>query len=42
MICPADDASASPEVSRSVYDIIAVHEIGRNEGMRIVAARRVA
>jgi head-tail adaptor len=42
VICPADDASVSPEVARSVYDIVAVHEIGRNEALRIIAARRVA
>jgi len=42
VICPADDASLSPEVARSVYDIVAVHEVGRNEALRIIAARRVA
>jgi SPP1 family predicted phage head-tail adaptor len=42
VICPADDASVSPEVARSVYDIVAVHEVGRNEALRITAARRVA
>lgn len=42
IICPVDDASASPEVTRSVYDIIAVHEVGRHEQMQIMTARRVA
>jgi len=41
LVCPASDAGASPENVRSVYDVIAVHMLGRNEDMRIVAARRV-
>src|SRR5262245_3615934 len=40
VVCPASDAGASPDVPRSVYDVIAVHEVGRNEDIRIVAARR--
>jgi head-tail adaptor len=38
---PADDAANSPLVSRSTYDIITVHEVGRHEQLVIVAARRV-
>lgn len=41
VICPASDASLSPVASRSVYDIMAVHELGRNESLRVRAARRV-
>jgi head-tail adaptor len=36
---PADpDEQAPPE--HNIYDIMAVHEIGRREGFRILAARR--
>ncbi len=42
VICPADGASVSPISARSIYDVIAVHEEGRNKEMIIMAARRVA
>lgn len=42
VVFPAGDASDSPETVRSLYDIIAVHEIGRHVSMLIMAARRVA
>jgi len=37
---PAGDASTDPVPTRSIYDIIAVHEIGRHEGLRVLTARR--
>jgi SPP1 family predicted phage head-tail adaptor len=40
LIEPASDASMSPIPTRSLYDIIAVHEIGRREGLRVITARR--
>lgn len=42
VVCPANDASVSPEVARSIYDIIAVRETSRHNELRILAARRVA
>jgi head-tail adaptor len=39
VIEPADDAAAPPE--RSIYDIIAVLEIGRHEVLRIITTRRL-
>lgn len=42
VIYPSADASNSPVPTRSIYDIIAVHELGRFEGLMITAARRVA
>lgn len=41
VIFPASDAQASPVPSRSVYDVIAVQLLGRNEGIAVQAARRV-
>lgn len=41
VVFPAEDAANSPLPSRSMYDIIAVHQIGRNEQIIIMAARRV-
>jgi head-tail adaptor len=41
VIHPASDAASSPIPSRSVYDIMAVLAIGRNESIKIMAARRV-
>lgn len=41
LIEPASDASESPVPPRSIYDIIAVHELGRREGLRVMATRRV-
>lgn len=40
VICPASDAGDSPLSERSIYDIIAVHRIGRNDALRVRAARR--
>jgi head-tail adaptor len=40
IVYPAVDAGASPMPETSLYDIRAVHEIGRREGLRIVAERR--
>ena len=42
VIFPVGDASESPVPTRSIYDVIAVHQIGRNYQMTILAARRVA
>lgn len=42
IVCPSSDVSLSPISDRSIYDIFGVHEIGRNIGLRIFAARRVA
>jgi head-tail adaptor len=42
VIFPADDAANSPISSRSVYDVIEVHQEGRNDKVVIMAARRVA
>jgi len=42
IVCPASDAGISPVNSRSIYDVFAVHEIGRNIGLRVLAARTVA
>src|SRR5262245_6462349 len=39
IIEPAQDASAPPE--RSVYDIIAVLEVGRHEVLRVITTRRL-
>ena len=41
IIFPATDASVSPVPSRSIYDVIAVSEEGRQKGIAILAARRV-
>lgn len=41
VICPASAATSSPGEKRSVYDIISVHEIGRNEQLDVLGARRV-
>lgn len=38
IIYPA--ASGDSPDERQIYDVMAVHEIGRREGMRIMAARR--
>jgi head-tail adaptor len=38
IIEPATDATAPPE--RSIYDIIAVLEVGRHEVLRVMTARR--
>lgn len=38
IIFPAIDQPAIPDTR--VYDILAVHEIGRREGLRIIAVRR--
>jgi head-tail adaptor len=42
VIFPADDAANSPISSRSTYDVIEVHQEGRNDKVVIMAARRVA
>lgn len=42
IVCPSSGATTSPGEGRSVYDIISVHEVERNDEMRIVGARRVA
>lgn len=41
IIFPASDVANSPVPSRSIYDVIAVNEEGRQEGIAILAARRV-
>jgi head-tail adaptor len=41
LIYPASDAANSPVPSRSTFDIISVHEVGRNDKIVINAARRV-
>lgn len=40
IIEPADDATASPPSTRSIYDIFAVLEIGRHEVLRVITARQ--
>lgn len=40
IIEPASDASASPLPERSIYDIIAVHEVGRRDALRVITTRR--
>lgn len=36
-----EDASPAPSIAgRAVYDVLAVHEVGRRRELRIVAARR--
>jgi len=40
LVEPASDAGVDPVPTRSVYDIIAVHELGRHEGFRVITARR--
>lgn len=40
VVYPADDADNSPEVTTSIYDILAVHELGRREGLQIITARK--
>jgi head-tail adaptor len=42
IVYPALDEGASPEpipTDRTIYDILAVHEIGRRDGLRIIAVR---
>lgn len=41
IVYPSSDAGESPEVVTSQYDVLAVHELGRNEGIRIITARQV-
>ena len=42
IIEPAADATASPSTPiRSIYDIIAVHEIGRREALSVITTRHV-
>jgi hypothetical protein len=40
IIEPASDAAVNPVPQRSTYDIFAVLEIGRHEGLRVLALRR--
>lgn len=40
LIEPASDAGSSPIPERSTYDVIAVLELGRHEGLRVLATRR--
>ncbi len=37
---PADTSPPTPILDTSIYDVAAVHEIGRREGLRIIAIRR--
>jgi SPP1 family predicted phage head-tail adaptor len=37
---PADTSPPTPVADTSIYDIAAVHEIGRRDGLRIIAIRR--
>lgn len=39
IIEPALSGNETPE-TRAIYDILAVHEIGRREGLQIITARR--
>jgi SPP1 family predicted phage head-tail adaptor len=41
VVFPAEDVAVSPLPSRSVYDVMAVHQPDRNETIVIMAARRV-
>jgi head-tail adaptor len=41
LIEPADDALLPTIPGRSIYDIIAVLEIGRHEGLRVLTTRRI-
>jgi head-tail adaptor len=41
IICPSSDVSESPLSARSIYDVIAVHDVGRHDEMKITGARRV-
>jgi len=41
VVFPSDDSSLSPVPSRSIYDIIAVHQPDRLVSIIIMAARRV-
>lgn len=40
IIYPASTDAESPSLEPQIYDIIEVSEIGRREGLRIIAARR--
>ena len=40
IIYPASSDADSPELEPQIFDIIEVSEIGRREGLKIVAARR--
>ena len=40
IIEPALQADSPSAETRRVYDVLAVHEIGRREGLRIIASRR--
>lgn len=40
IVCPAGDAGASPEVTRSIYDVLAVHSPDLNDTLKILTARR--
>lgn len=40
IVYPSDAATDSPSMARTVYEIVAVNEIGRRRGLQIIAARR--
>lgn len=40
VVCPASDATVSPEVTRSIYDVMAVHSPDLNDTLKILTARR--
>lgn len=42
IVFPAADATTSPAMTRSIYDIFAVLELGRHESLQIMTARRAA
>jgi SPP1 family predicted phage head-tail adaptor len=37
---PADTSPPTPIPDASIYDVAAIHEIGRRDGLRIIAIRR--
>lgn len=40
VIYPALEASSDTPTTRAIYDILAVHEVGRRQGLRIITERR--
>jgi len=40
VIYPAEEAGSPPPPDPTVYDVLAVHEVGRRRGLKIITVRR--
>lgn len=40
VVYPAEAAGSPPPPEPTIYEVIAVHEIGRREGLKLITARR--